>query len=371
MRISTHFFGGACLAVVVSLVPRASSARGFEAAGELRLAYIHAHRPDATAKFTIRVQDCQWLIQITDDSNASWFDYRSVGYDGTGIYELDAYNSAATEQQLQEHPLPSTPATPPRGADFAAGIHHPTGYIHSGDVPGYYPFYANQLWFGLASGCYLKALSTDRVDCVVLRPQFPPGCTVKAGWDEDPQDPYFIRRAVLYNEGTIEFLDGRTMAAPPPYDHGYSNYVYTVLEDAHIGGTKLPIRFQMEDFAPAPHAQSASDRTPLWRLTGTITSYGPVASGQSCLPPITQRTRIQDFRSPGLSNAEFVSYQSRTGWLRLDSPEFKSLQTGIPYKPKERSIKTVVRILLVALLIICPIIVWKAKTKQPSTKGRI
>ena len=181
MRILTRFFGGACVAVVVSLVPRTSSARGFEAAGELRLTYIHAHKPDATAKFTIRVQDCQWLIQITDDSNASWFDYRSVGSDGTGIYELDAYNSAATEQQLQEHPSPSTPTTPPRRADFASGIHHPRGYIHSGDVPGYYPFYANQLWFGLASGCYLKALRRIAWTVWYYARSFRPHCTVKAG----------------------------------------------------------------------------------------------------------------------------------------------------------------------------------------------
>ena len=84
------------------------------------------------------------------------------------------------------------------------------------------------------------------------------------------------------------------MAAPPPYDHGYSNYVYTVLEDAHIGGTKLPMRSMAAD----------RGQYQLWRPQ----------SGESCLPLHHPTGGYLSYRSTQVINAE--SYNSDTG-IRL------------------------------------------------------
>jgi hypothetical protein len=344
---------GVYVMAVFLMCARSGHAREFTVVGELTYAHGTNAEPTATAGFTVMVKDCCWQIIMTHDTTTPFLDSHSVGSDGTDIYELELYNDTVFGQQASPQAISKVPSRT-----------YGHGYVYPGTIPNYNPFLVNQLWFAYASGCYVNNLTTNRLTCTLLHPKNKADCTVKASWRTDAGDPEFVREAALYNEGVVELLDGSTIPLAPPYDHGFAKYVYKVLGETNIAGAKIASDFRMDLFDRAPQGQSAADLVSIWHVSGVVTGLPNVPDSASCVPQIVTNTFVQDYRSGRVSRAENVSYFTTGTWLRADSREFKALISGVPFKPKGQEIRTMVRALLVLLILLCPALLWRARTRK-------
>jgi hypothetical protein len=304
------------------VIPRTTFAREFSASGELIRNEGDNLTSSTISGFQVLVKDCQWMITFKHPPMAPFFDVQYVGCDGTNIYQLDVYNDLVFKSTLSNNPRV-----------FCRGSVFPS------NVPNFDYNYVSQLWFAFASGCYLHELTTNRVTCTLLNPVNNTDPTIKATWTFDPDDPDFLREASFFNEGHVETLSGETIILPPPYDHGYTELQYTVSACTNISGIRIPTDFRITVFGTTHDAKVASDLLPLYNLVGTVTNIDLNVEDKSCIPQITQRTLVQDYRSAKISNAEHVDYYAATNWIRdTNNPTFAKLISRTPYELKNNGL---------------------------------
>jgi hypothetical protein len=177
------------------------------------------------------------------------------------------------------------------------------------------------IWLAVCSGCYLTSVTNHKI--VPIHLAVPPGRVPagefvnRASWTNLPGD-FGIPESLSYFEDEIVRLraDGHTerYKLDPPFDKGYVTASYEVLDVTNWQGSKLPLDFRFQTYAPDysdPKVANVKMQM-LWqgRVTN-ITSNSESAKGEAMdfIPPLSGNAVIADrrFGTEGLPLVTYVT----------------------------------------------------------------
>lgn len=275
----------------------------FQVSGELQMERFFngklTQRYPST-EFKAFVRGCKWYIYMKPAVAADW---------DNGHVEI-AYDGEST-----------------RGFG-AGGRLTPAAGIDDGDIvsPGAEPRLPI-LWTAFAAGCYLrKAAGSGKLIPPDIRSQFRKPIPAEVEWlDEAASIP---ARILYFDDGTNR-MEYKEVAHPPPFDKGYTNGIYTVAEYTNIGSLKLPLRFEFDQFFPAPsQAVSSNDIMLGLHLEGRVLTVAARCDQISFvpeLPPTPIRTTDGRFMTLDVGASRFT--YTTNHWLSkaeaMELPKFK------------------------------------------------
>ncbi len=336
-------------------------ADGFETVGELHF-FIGTNEP-VKSKFKVQVNSCNWLIQVSDDPYYPFLEESMIASDGTNLFQVDVFKDKPDPYATNKIELASS-----GGKTLRAPQVNWIANVKIGNVPDYNHHHNSLLWLAFASGCYLSHTATNQLPCVVVRPRNKSECSVKATWTLHGKDPAVLLAATVFDEGKVGMLNGEVFDRPKPFDGGFTNLVYSVSAFTNIGAAKVPLQFRLEMFEPRHDAHSSADITTSWRLDGFVERTAAAISSDFTPPQIRERTRVEDFRAAEIASVKSVIYYTTNGWLTTNHPAFNSLISGVPYAPRESTVKRYVVGIMILTSLIFFAVLWKLK-RQSNTKG--
>jgi hypothetical protein len=223
---------GRAILISTSLSFAQCQAQDYEVEGTISYNVFYASQIKFACKkkFLVRVNECKWLISAEDLETR---DSVAIGYEDGAAYKLSTF-------------------VRPTNA-FAA-------VIESEEVPEGDDSALSYLWLAFASGCYFETATNNLVapvwplDDPALRYE---SFKVRAMWFSNPQLPRLPSQVTFYNDGyyrAIESVTRKRVTYPAraPYDKGYINAVYNVLEQTNVGQLMLPTKFEFTRYYIPP-----------------------------------------------------------------------------------------------------------------------
>lgn len=320
-------------------------------------------------EFTACLDLPSWNIRV-ERSNEPDVQYHEAGAETTNeVYYVMVYGSDVVRRnqaELDKLRAHSTNIIDQQHSDIEVA----TGRIGSGG----YPFVAGDLvlrfvWFALASGYHLDTCPADR-----CQPFFSPVSApeyLAEAFVERLKGSRLPGRAVFMSDGVIEqsryFPKVRRFSSP--YDHGFTNAIYVVVQATNAGGMVLPRECELNIYRGSSNGRTASDLVTVSHYALHVTGILPLNSNQSWLPKLPGLTLVSDerFRHNEGHGVSQVLY-TNTGWPTAEtvmaSEEFARVKavTAALRRPKEPS--AWVRASLVVLLLMLPLtLILRAKRK--------
>jgi len=229
---------------LASLSMCTAKAQEFEATGELVFYLNHFNEWDRyeTNQFHITVSGCNWLLRLTPIMPKPYCDYRELSYDGTYVYSVASFEKIIEAQRTN------------RSANVA------TATITEGPVPHDESVHeAGVLWIMFASSCYLSSVTNQRTEPAITfgvpswQYSFANRYTVKTVFKLQEKTPAVPESLIYFDEGFMRDPARSEVVTKreAPYDAGFTNAVYRVLQSTNCGDLRLPTRAILETYVPA------------------------------------------------------------------------------------------------------------------------
>jgi hypothetical protein len=311
----------------------------------------------ADLPFEITVDDCKWLIRITNFVT----DYVEVSCDGVSTYYLNSM--AATVKAKNERGEP-------------VGDNVATGIVSASPVPRF-PFSgaesAGATWLAYASGCYFRLLTND-----VVEPPVSFGVTSSYGRYPMPGD-HVSKRALIGQRGNglgtparVDYLEGAEnpftkQPYPPPFDLGFTNTAFQIVSVTNVFGTEFPSLSRLVTYALFPGSLTDGPRLEMRQqyevTTASIQKATPLKQYQPDIPGVTSISDVRFTDEKGLK----LNYDTNK-WLTLAQARqtlaFKraASQLGMPVARPGKAL--VIGIFVLFLLLPAGALVYKTLTRQ-------
>ena len=308
--------------------------------------------------FEISVKDSKWFLRMEMEKDATFYypyDYQEISWDGHYLYYVSPFEKQLKARQERGEPVGPNVAT---AWIYATPILHTTHAHQSGIV-----------WLAYASASYLQKIPSDQIEPVVAV-GLPTGIypehwklEQKAAWNLLPREPRVPKDITYFDDGLVRSpfeRSGKPLGRrDPPYDKGFTNVLYKVLELLDIDHMLLPKQAELETFCLRPVAASKTlelQRINRYALEGV--TFLPTCNVASFVPRLPEKTVVSDARFA--QNGAAFSYMSGK-WLSeseaKNTVEFKR-QMGVtpPVHPR-------VVLLLILCLFLGPIVIGYAKTR--------
>lgn len=253
-------------------------AQTFEVQGTL---HYEAYQPDrtelaVTKEFQVQVKGCDWLIRTSEPGSCS---YVEEGFRQGNLYNLTLWCSNTT------------------GLSSNAYV----GLIEADELPDDRGSLIHYLWLAYASTGYLdheKGGALRPICCLddrALRAEKFKMRSILTRADAEPRLPTWL---AYLSDGfyRTEGASGRLVfKAPPPFDQGYTNAVYSVGALTNCGTLQLPLEFSFTRYAVSHDATKPG----LWvrtRILGKATKISERHSSPVLLPQFSGAFMVKDNR---------------------------------------------------------------------------
>ena len=120
-------------------------------------------------------------------------------------------------------------------------------------------------------------------------------------------DHQFLSELVITNSGVAFLSDGNTMDYPEPFNHGFIEFSYKVLETTNSHGITFPRTAMLYQYVPLPNGKSSADTYPA-TITRLNIQQIDVGGRNLALVPVPASLVALDSRF-GLSNRVTVNYE--------------------------------------------------------------
>jgi hypothetical protein len=285
-------------------------AQTLEIKGELHYT-TSTPQQDVRFGFSVLVNGCRWQIRTMKNPFYPTYGYRETGFDGTNLYEYSLFVPGFFGNTSTEH------------------VGRANGAVKSALFPEHDNAGTAQLWLAFASRCYVRT-HLNSLPCALLfspRTQTNSDCSLEVQETFDANDPGTLLSAIYFNKGNGVAIDGTVPELPPPYDHGYTNYTYTVVKTAREGILDVPVGFRFQLFWPRQGSPRTEDLIIASELDGVVTSVdlnANIPEDRIGRPSIVTETFVQDFRTAFLTttNVSAISYYTTNDWLPTNSPQY-------------------------------------------------
>jgi len=282
--------------------------------------------PDISKRthFTIIIRDCLWIARTSTEGEN--IDYIEAGTDGTNVYVLTSFaGDLARRKQTNQ----------------VVGPNVANAYV----IPGAEPRISNAeaipiLWLAFASSCYLEQSTTAKLPSLQVTVITPSHLKSMLDCDVTRMDglPKLPVQVVFYHPGITETWREREYApwvtapkitrALPPFNHGFTNSSYRVLQTTNLGTFSLPLRAEYLRFFPKQSASTSNDLKLVSAHRITVTNFTMSVNIQAFTPVVPGVTDAMDYRFASQEEAPGpVRYRFTEKWLSNDDlrnrPEFK------------------------------------------------
>ena len=185
--------------------------------------------------FKLAVQGCKWIVE---SSSANDDFYALKSYEGGVINNVGRIPAAATNAALNKY----------------------ASVVETEDVPGDDASGISFIWLAYCSACYLNSVTSNKfkpiwlLDDLTLRKE---GYTMKGFLKKAdgglPDEMIYFHDGLTYGRTK----EGRTTRrAPPPFQDGFTNAIYQMLESTNFGPWRIPLKFEFVRFG-VPHRNMA------------------------------------------------------------------------------------------------------------------
>lgn len=294
--------------------------------------------------FDAYIADGEWLFDFRTNANFPQFTSSQIGCDGTNMYVLNYIR--------RDYFDPNS-----KIKDLVLG----NGYAKFDAFPAFDHYRTAQLWLAFCYRFY-KTNWQQKLPCSLIHPQVG-GCNyIQARISLMQGDTNCVAFAETYAEGTTTLTSGKKVNLPAPYQNGYKNGRFVVLEYTNYNGINLPTLFKFDTFYMKPGAHSSNELELVYSLYGHVKSIRN--NSETFLPPrITTRTFVRDYRVPNDAGIDDIRYYTTNKWKAPGQSAFSknienevAIQKRQPFKPEV--VENYGKVIIIILLLNLPIIFW-------------
>lgn len=211
-------------------------------------------------EFSVQMDDCQWQITTREKiPRVNLPTQYQTTCDSSNVYVVISFNTNIQQSVEVQSILRGKISTNIVTGAAAKSLNEAAAVVFSDIFPDPVKgdHYAIPLWLAFASTCYLNIQTNE-----MLPPPFPlaPGLDhrtskmkLKASWQRFNSPPYLPKSIVYYNDGYFYLPSNGKFEKkqyPPPYNEGFTNATFKVIQTTNINGIKLPMAVEFTHFAP-------------------------------------------------------------------------------------------------------------------------
>jgi hypothetical protein len=289
------------LAILLSI----GSCRGlcspaFEVSGNVTTS---AFEPDGkTNTFIVRyrasINTCKAAIRATLPTNprVQYYEYTTDGqtssfmvrYSDTNLVS-EVFRSRGGKLEKINLPVPVSPA------NQASLI------LRSNVVPEYGFDFITTLWLAFVSKCFYASQQTGGTVAPIFsmgEGYRESGGRVRAQWSFDDIEPGFLKYMCDFSDGREYRRTGSKLtftSMPKPFDKGFTNSVFNVLQWTNVSSLRIPFIFELLRFAPQLGSGNQQKLQTLYTCKGTVDSVRISLSVTNFTPDIPMKCRVTDY----------------------------------------------------------------------------
>jgi len=334
-------------------------AQQFEVNG--RVNFSVPGKPVVSTYFNAVIEGAKWNIKLTQDTK-KLYDYEEISFDGEYSYNVSSIKSNIEERRQHGEKVGDNVATAWVSKEpFFRSI-----FVHE----------AGPVWLAYASGHFFSTFTNHVIEPIIAyncEPIPSADSTLvkqKVEWSSFQDFPYLPRSALFLDNGSL--LTEPLRKRQPPYDKGFTNVIFHVLETTNFYGMILPIKVAVDVFCPL--------KTGLGLLCSYEISDVKVnveSNNFSFKPSIPGLTYVTDGRF--VSEAGLIAYPIKTNWLSETEvrsfPQFANgkavasvIERNIPVPPTSPTVLWIIRCFLILTILVSPILIWYSLNKTNKTK---
>lgn len=300
LRSRNRVFPGRECAIVcyglLSLSPLSAlcAADAYEVSGHINFRHYEDDAPKRYA-FTVTVDGCRWRIRDTNQV-VEVFDFQEVCWDGMQLYHMVSQRTQIERANRTRNP------NVPELTNVGMGLISENQILH--DLASHE---IGPLWLAFASGCYLSA----RVSGDLLEPVVCFGLGVggnhsfrrhpfkqTAYWRLSKLPPFLPEEVVFIDDGLLRH-PGKAVTIGKrdhPYDKGFTNVIYSVLETTNCGGLVLPANSILR----IQSVNRSNELAVLAEYRFILDSCRSIQANEVFVPSMSGRTLVTESRYPEL-----------------------------------------------------------------------
>ena len=323
--------------------------------------------------FHVRLRPNQWQIVTAYHGVTNEVKNFEASFDGINLYTLTSFDTNRTGAYRPERtgrlPMANQErVAPPQPKNDSVAV------VQTKQIPDFDVSLIQFIWLAYCSASYFSNLTDSRV---------PPIGGI--GWTPAGDFPFLTakltrldgslalpREIVFWNEGKAVLLglnkgatnwpSGQGAAvsvrtvladAPKPYDQGFTNAIYQVLETTAVGGCVIPTHFILRVFRTKVDGRSTADLSLSMVVEGRARLARELAHGIRP-PEIGPRTLVNDKRTG------VVYWGKESRWL---SPKEARAASG-PARPHLPVLKVALQTCLLALTLGFGAIMWAVRKRS-------
>jgi hypothetical protein len=250
------------------------------------------------------------------------------------------------------------------------------GAIYPTIVPRPEAHYSHVVWLAFISGAYLNADKERRLPRMWNEPARSVTFKPISKWDLKDSPPYILESVKFGNNGKVEYYrDGKVSIREfaPPYEAGYLDAEYSLIQSTNISGITLPLKFSLNRYAKKKPASSAEDLRLLTSVTGVVHRIDMKCSIEKFIPELSVTTSVADYRVVGSTDPDnprplryFLKKGAWRGEMEVrESDEYHNRELRSAASKKYREGLTGFRWVVVLMMgAISLVAYWYAKTNR-------
>ncbi|MGA4644632.1 hypothetical protein ACPDIX_09175 [Limisphaera sp. 4302-co] len=307
---------------------------GYEVEGETRyfpLVQVDRGAAPIAYRFRLQVDGDRWLLEMERASRLAepgGFSRCIVAGDGTAIY----VTRVTEPQDMVAGPGEQTNSAAFRAAQeqLRRGLLPQWAEVFPGPVPPWLPWDANLLWLVYVGGHHLRMAEPPalRMRFFTVNP-YEPNEPVDVRCGYHPKETNLLLWLARVNPGHASRGPGKPrFVFAPPFDKGFTNMLYELLETREVKGSIVPTKFRFTWFQaqidPATGGILASER-----MAGEVHRATALRGRLAGRPPLGQLYQVTDHRAASMNDGKPLVYRTHREWWQTNEARFVKALQGI------------------------------------------
>jgi hypothetical protein len=258
--------------------------------------------------------------------------------------------------------------------------------VDTGNFPPYISGGINPVWVAFCSGYHLMEAKNGRIAAFWDWPRptfFKTNYPIRATWEFLDGDALIPSRISYWNEGRIlravippaaaQNLSTNAMAkgisaktdfaaAPEPFDQGFTNAVYEVLESGKVGTTTIPLHFKLTLNAVQGSDDGGYALRTSWVFEGKVSESSAVVTKPLFVLAPTNKTLVTDYRiRRDYPNIKEARYMATNGAVMTEKElvAIPAVKVQVEHLNQTRGVLLVIVCTLVILFASASVFWWK------------
>ncbi|MGA4644636.1 hypothetical protein [Limisphaera sp. 4302-co] len=287
--------------------------------------------PERVYSFVLERDGPRWLIVVDrgyETTSPGGFSRYTAGCDGQDIYialfsrpeDLSPSPDIATNSETWRAELEQA----------RRGLTPQWGEVWAGPVPRWMFWDVHLLWLAFCGGDFFRSNQPSPIDArFFIRNPYEPDEAVQIYWAHNPRQTDLLMSLVWMHPGHASRGPNLPrFVFPPPFDKGFTNMVYEVVDLWRFDGRMIPRKFRYTWFSPAmdPRTGRIQVGSILEGEVEQVTELKRRITGRPALGALYQ---VTDHRAASMNDGKPLVYRTHREWWQTNEARFVKALQGI------------------------------------------